>query len=65
MAKSLKLNPDLWKRVEQRAAAAGYSSPEEFVEHLIEEELLRRESPEAQEAAKEAERRLRGLGYLE
>lgn len=65
MAKSLKLNPDLWKRVEQHAAAAGYSSPEEFVEHLIEEELLRRESPEAQEAAKEAERRLRGLGYLE
>jgi hypothetical protein len=65
MAKSLKLNSDLWKRVEQHAAAAGYSSPEEFVEHLIEEELIRRESPEAQEAAKEAERRLRGLGYLE
>jgi metal-responsive CopG/Arc/MetJ family transcriptional regulator len=65
MAKSIKLNSDLWKRVEQHANAAGYSSPEEFVEHLIEEELVRRESPESMEAAKEAERRLRGLGYLE
>jgi hypothetical protein len=64
MAKSIKLNNDLWKRIEQQATAAGYSSPEEFVEHLIEEELLRRESPEAQEAATESERRLRGLGYL-
>lgn len=65
MAKSIKLNSDLWKRVEQYAATAGYSSPAEFVEHLIEEELIRLESPEAAEAAKEAERRLRGLGYLE
>jgi len=65
MAKSIKLSNDLWKRIGQQAAAAGYSSPEEFVEHLIEEELIRRESPEAQEAAKEAERRLKGLGYLE
>jgi hypothetical protein len=64
MAKSIKLNNDLWKRIERQAAAAGYSSPEEFVQHLIEEELTRRESPEAHEAAKEAERRLRGLGYL-
>jgi metal-responsive CopG/Arc/MetJ family transcriptional regulator len=65
MAKSIKLNNDLWKRIEQHSAAAGYSSPEEFIEHLIEEELIRRESPEAQEAANEAERRLKGLGYLE
>ncbi len=64
MAKSLKLNSDLWRRVEACAATIGYSSPEEFVEHLIERELSRVESEEA-EAAKEAERRLRGLGYLE
>lgn len=62
MSKSLKLNSDLWKRVEQYAAGAGYSSPEEFVEHLIEQELSRLEEAEA---GKEAERRLRGLGYLE
>jgi len=64
MAKSLKLNSDLWKRVEQRAANAGYSSPEEFVEHLIERELARLDNVEP-EAAKEVERQLRGLGYLE
>ncbi len=63
MAKSIKINSDLWKRLEQQAAIAGYSSPEEFVEHLIELELARRAGDES-EAAKEAERRLRGLGYL-
>ena len=62
MAKSLKLDSDLWKRVEQYSARAGYSSPEEFVEHLIEKELSRLEEAEA---GKEVERQLRGLGYLE
>lgn len=61
MAKSVRIDSGLWKRVEQYAAGAGYSSPEEFVEHLIEQELSRLEEAEA---AKEAERRLRGLGYL-
>jgi hypothetical protein len=62
MAKTLKLDSDLWKRVEDYAAGAGYSSPREFVEHLIERELSRLEQADA---AQEAERRLRGLGYLE
>lgn len=62
MAKSLKLNSDLWKRVEQYAVRAGYSSPEEFVQHLIEQALSRLEEAEA---GKEVERQLRGLGYLE
>jgi predicted DNA-binding protein len=62
MAKSLKLNSDLWQRVEQCAAKAGYSSAEEFVEHVIERELSRLEDAEA---SSEVERRLKGLGYLE
>ena len=62
MAKSLKLNSELWRRVEQHAAAAGYSSPEEFVEILLVEELSRLEYPEA---SKELVRLLRGLGFLE
>jgi metal-responsive CopG/Arc/MetJ family transcriptional regulator len=61
MAKALKLNSDLLKRVERYAAKAGYSSAAEFVEHLIEQELARMEEAEA---AMEAERQLRGLGYL-
>jgi metal-responsive CopG/Arc/MetJ family transcriptional regulator len=62
MAKSIKLTPDLWQRIVEQAAKAGYSSPEELVEHAIEKELARYEEAEAQE---EAERRLKGLGYLE
>ena len=62
MAKSIKLNSDLWARVEQHAGRAGYSSPEEFVEHVLEKELA---SEERDESEKEIERRLKGLGYLE
>ena len=62
MAKSIKLNPDLLQRAEKHAAKAGYSSTEEFIEHLIERELSRDEEEQAQQ---EAERRLKGLGYLE
>jgi hypothetical protein len=64
MAKTLKLNSDLWQRVVEHSATAGYSSPEEFVEHLIEQELTRLEGA-GTEGAKEVERQLRGLGYLE
>ena len=62
MSKSIKLNPDLWRRVVEYAGKAGYSSPQEFVEHAIEKELAGQEDAEAHE---EAERRLKGLGYLE
>ena len=62
MTKTLKLNSELWQRVEQHARRAGYSSPEEFVEHVIEKELAKQE---AEESAEEVERRLKGLGYLE
>ena len=62
MPKSIKLNSDLWQRVERHAAQAGYSSPEEFVEHVLEKELAKQEDDESQ---KEVERRLKGLGYIQ
>jgi len=62
MAKSVKLNSDLWRRVERCAAQAGYSSAQELIEHALEKELARLEDTEAHE---EVERRLKGLGYLE
>ncbi len=62
MAKSVKLSSDLWRRVEQCAAQAGYSSAQELIEHAIEKELARLEDAEAHE---KVERRLKGLGYLE
>jgi metal-responsive CopG/Arc/MetJ family transcriptional regulator len=60
--KTVKIDSDLWKRVEEYAKKAGYSSPAEFVEHLLEKELSRAEQQSGRE---EVERRLKGLGYLE
>ena len=60
--KTVKIDSDLWKRVEEYAKKAGYSSPVEFVEHLLEKELARAEQQSGRE---EVERRLKGLGYLE
>lgn len=62
MARSIKLSPDLWRRVEEHAKKAGYSSVEEFVEHVLEKELSRDDQQESQDLV---EKRLRGLGYLE
>ena len=63
MAKTIKVRSELWQRVEEHAKAAGYSSPEEFVEHVLEKELAR-VGEVAQDDA-EIERRLKGLGYIE
>ena len=60
--KTIKIDSDLWKRVEEYAAKAGYSSPEELVQHLIEKELSQ---ADRQPDRDEVERRLKGLGYLE
>ncbi len=60
--KSIKINSDLWKRVEEHAAKAGYSSGVEFVEHVLEKELAQAEQESSRE---EVERRLKGLGYLD
>ena len=61
MAK-IKLDPNLYERVKKVAAAAGYTSPEEFIVHVIERELANLESAETDEEITE---RLRGLGYIE
>ena len=47
---SVKLNKDLWDRVKKCAGAAGYSSPEEFVEHILERELAKLEDAAAAQA---------------
>lgn len=62
MSKSIKIDSNLWRRVEERAKEAGYSSPEELVEHALEKELARLEDASTHA---QIERRLKGLGYLE
>lgn len=60
--KTIKIKPELWQRVEEHARKSGYSSPEEFVEHVIEKELARAEEETDRQ---QVERRLKGLGYLD
>ncbi len=59
---TLKLNKILCERARRAANAAGYSSLEEFVEHVIEKELAASEESQSKE---ELTRQLKGLGYLE
>ena len=42
--------------------AAGYSGPEEFIEHVLERELAKLEDTQSDE---EIVKKLKGLGYLE
>jgi hypothetical protein len=58
----IKINKELWVKVKRCAEAAGYSSPEEFVRHVLERELARLDQAESKEELIE---KLKGLGYLE
>lgn len=63
MAKSsIKLEQNLLARVKKCSTAAGYSSPEEFVEHVLERELAKLEDASSDE---EIVKKLKGLGYLD
>ena len=59
---SIKLNPALWAKVKKCAAAGRYSSPQEFVEHVLEKELAKLDTSASDE---EIARKLQGLGYLD
>jgi hypothetical protein len=59
---TIKLNKNLWSRIKKVSDAGGYSSPEEFVIHVLEKELARIEEAESDE---EIVKKLKGLGYLE
>jgi metal-responsive CopG/Arc/MetJ family transcriptional regulator len=59
---TIKLNKDLMTRVRRCSEAAGYSSPEEFVEHVLERELAKIEDAASDE---EIVKKLKGLGYLD
>ena len=58
----IKIESGLLERAKRAAAAAGYSSVEEFVAHCVENELKKHEvdATEGQVADQ-----LRGLGYIE
>jgi metal-responsive CopG/Arc/MetJ family transcriptional regulator len=57
----VKLNKDLLERVKKFAEIAGYSSIEEFVEHVLEKELAAIDEGDSEE---EIKKKLQGLGYI-
>jgi predicted DNA-binding protein len=62
MGPSIKLKKELWERVKKIAQVAGYSSPQEFVEHVVEKELAKLEDADSDE---EILNKLKGLGYID
>ncbi len=57
----VKLEKELYDKIEKIAEAAGYSSPEEFIIHLLEKEVAKFEGADSEE---EIKKRLKGLGYI-
>jgi len=62
MGPAIKLKKALWERVRKVAQVAGYSSPQEFVEHVVEKELAKLEDADSDEKILE---KLKGLGYID
>jgi len=60
MAK-IKIDDDLYRRLEKCAATAGYSGTEEFIAHMLEKAVAGMDAGDDPEKVKE---KLRGLGYL-
>ena len=58
----VKIESDLWARLEEIAEQAGYSSTEEFVVHILEKTATRLEDAQSEE---ELRKRLQGLGYID
>jgi 4-hydroxy-3-methylbut-2-enyl diphosphate reductase IspH len=62
----IKLDDDLLEKVKKCAVMAGYSSPEEFVVHVLEKEVAAILGSGAEsEDEEEVRKRLKGLGYIE
>ena len=59
---TVKLSKDLWDRIKHVSDSAGYSSPQEFIQHVLEREVSKLDGAESKEALIE---KMKGLGYLE
>jgi hypothetical protein len=60
---TVRLNKTLWEKIKKCAEAGGYSSPDEFVTHVLEKEVARLVDNTTSD--EEILRKLKGLGYLE
>jgi len=57
----IKVDKDLYEKLRKYAELSGYSSPDEFITHLIERELATLEKSTTEE---EIKKKLKGLGYI-
>lgn len=57
----IKIDKDLYAKLKKYADLSGYSSPDEFVVHLVERELATLEGADSEE---EIKKKLKGLGYI-
>ena len=57
----VKIDRTLLEKAIRYAAAAGYATVEEFIEHAIEKEMAQLEGDDSEEAIR---KRLKGLGYI-
>jgi len=60
MAK-MEFDKNLWARVTEFAQTAGYSSPEEFVQHAVETAMAKDDPGQGEKGAE----KLKGIGYLD
>lgn len=60
--RKIKVDNDLWDKLERCAQVAGYSSTEEFIRHTLEQAAAAAEEGSTEE---EVKKRLQGLGYLD
>ena len=58
----IKIEKDLLAKVKKYSGIAGYSSPEEFVQHVLEREIAKFEQDGDSE--EEIRKRMQGLGYI-
>lgn len=57
----VKIEKNLFDKVKKFAEMSGYTSPEEFITHLLEKELAKIEEADSEE---EIKKKLKGLGYI-
>ena len=58
----IKIDKDLLEKVTKYSGIAGYASPEEFVQHVLEREIAKFE--DSGESEEEIRKRMQGLGYI-
>jgi metal-responsive CopG/Arc/MetJ family transcriptional regulator len=57
----VKIEKALFDKVKKFAEMSGYTSPEEFITHLLEKEIAKIEEADSEE---EIKKKLKGLGYI-